>query len=285
MPEKKSAAISAGKVAIDDESVALNAVNAVLSDERTSAIAMALARRTYLYRFFHVVFGSRPNVESVAVMFGSETLNMLTSVRDDLGKDGFASLAARTLGASERSFAVCVEEACACVERIREEVNKPEQVATFVESLRASYDKLFQVPGEHYVHPWESPYTGRESVLFQESTLDVRAFYHAAGFKLQAEKHFPDDHIAAMMDYLGALSERAWNAFAEGCNAKVVQTLASQQQFLDQHVLAWVDRFAAKALEHDTEGYYGAFAGVMAAFVALDRALIEQIEMELGLAE
>ena len=77
-----------------------------------------------------------------------------------------------------------------------------------IEALASDYAKLFQVPGASYVHPWESPYVGKESMVFQESTLDVRSFYHEAGFKLRAEKHFPDDHIAAMMDYLGRTSAR-----------------------------------------------------------------------------
>ena len=138
------------------------------------------------------------------------------------------------------------------------------------------------MPGEHYVHPWESPYTGKESVVFQESTLDVRSFYHAAGFKLRAEKRFPDDHIAAMMDYLGALSQRAYEAFADGRDDEAARTLATQRQFVDRHLLNWVDQFAAKVIEHDAQGCYGVLAGGMAAFAALDRVLSEQVEAELA---
>ncbi|MEI3232842.1 MAG: molecular chaperone TorD family protein [Gordonibacter pamelaeae] len=130
--------------------------------------------------------------------------------------------------------------------------------------------------------PWESPYTGKESVVFQESTLDVRSFYHAAGFKLRAERRFPDDHIAAMMDYLGALSQRAYEAFADGRDDEAARTLATQRQFVDRHLLNWVDQFAAKVIENDAQGCYGALAGGMAAFAALDRALGEQVEAELA---
>ena len=43
---------------------------AMPNEERESAIAMGLARRTYLYRLFHVVFGSRPTGEGVAKVLG-----------------------------------------------------------------------------------------------------------------------------------------------------------------------------------------------------------------------
>ena len=118
--------------------------------------------------------------------------------------------------------------------------------------------------------------------MFQESTLDVRSFYHAAGFKLRAEKRFPDDHIAAMMDYLGALSQRAYEAFADGRDDEAARTLATQRQFVDRHLLNWVDQFAAKVIEHDAQGCYGALAGGMAAFATLDRVLSEQVEAELA---
>ena len=162
------------------------------NEERESAIAMGLARRTYLYRLFHVVFGSRPTGEGVAKVLGGETPALLGSVGEALARDGFADLAGRTLGPSGRSLAACAEDARAWAERAQGETADPERAEALAARLRASYDRLFQVPGEHYVHPWESPYTGKESVVFQESTLDVRSFYHAAGFKLLAEKRFPE---------------------------------------------------------------------------------------------
>ena len=75
--------------------------------------------------------------------------------------------------------------------------------------MKSDYAKLFQIPGDSYVSSWESPYVGTEQALFQCSTLNVREAYHAAGLKLQAEGHFPDDHIAAMMEYLAYMGARA----------------------------------------------------------------------------
>ena len=57
---------------------------AMPNEERESAIAMGLARRTYLYRLFHVVFGSRPTGEGVAKVLGGETPALLGSVGEAL---------------------------------------------------------------------------------------------------------------------------------------------------------------------------------------------------------
>ena len=85
-----------------------------------------------------------------------------------------------------------------------------------------------------------------------------------------------------MMDYLGALSQRAYEAFADGRDDEAARTLATQRQFVDRHLLNWVDQFAAKVIEHDAQGCYGALAGGMAAFATLDRVLSEQVEAELA---
>ncbi|MBC2888753.1 TorD/DmsD family molecular chaperone [Gordonibacter massiliensis (ex Traore et al. 2017)] len=252
------------------------------NNERESAIAMMLARRAYLYRLLHVVFGGRPSGDVVSPLFGEETLATFAYVRDTLSQDEYADLAARPVGTTGRSLAACVDEAIACIERAGREAADPALADSFVEGLRTDYDQLFQVPGDRYVHLWESPYTGQESMVFQESTLDVRAFYHAAGFKLQAEKRFPDDHIAAMMDYLGCMGQRAYEAFADGCDDEVLQTLATQRRFAERHVLNWVDLFADKVVEQDVRGYYAAFALGMAAFVRLDDEMVGRLEKELA---
>ena len=118
--------------------------------------------------------------------------------------------------------------------------------------------------------------------MFQESTLDVRAFYHDAGFKLQSEKHFPDDHIAAMMDYMGRLGQRAYDAFADGDDDAVRTTLATQLLFVEKHLLNWVDSFAVRVRENDGRGVYAALAEGMAAFVRLDYDVAGEIDTELG---
>ncbi|HJH74070.1 MAG TPA: molecular chaperone TorD family protein [Eggerthellaceae bacterium] len=244
---------------------------------------MGLARRTYLYRLFHVVFRKPPDRRG----------RREGARRRDAGP---ARLCGRGAGPGRlrrsggpdarpvRAQPCRLRRRRPCLGPSGRRAKRATRSAPRLSPRACAppYDRLFQVPGEHYVHPWESPYTGKESVVFQESTLDVRSFYHAAGFKLRAEKRFPDDHIAAMMDYLGALSQRAYEAFADGRDDEAARTLATQRQFVDRHLLNWVDQFAAKVIEHDAQGCYGALAGGMAAFAALDRVLSEQVEAELA---
>lgn len=225
---------------------------------------MALARRTYLYSLMHVVFGGALTRESAQAVLSAQTLEALDAVVP-LEADGHSL--------RERLY-----ELRACVEKTQ---GKAADEA-FLESLRSDFTRLFQVPGDAYVHPWESPYVGKEAVLFQESTLDVRASYHEAGFKLQGERHFPDDHIAAMMDFLGRMSQRAYEAYADGRDAQAAKVLRAQRRFLQKHVLTWVDVFAEKVGEHDAHAFYGAFAGGMAALSHIDCEYAAQLADELS---
>lgn len=239
--------------------------------ERERAMAMALAQRAYAYSLMHVVFGSDVTAESVARVFCAQSQEVLESMRDRLARDEYGAVASRVLEADDRNFITCVTEACACIAQTRMRLAADELTAgELAETLRGDYARLFQVPGDAYVHPWESPYVGKESMLFQESTLDVRSFYHEAGFKLQSEKHFPDDHIAAMMDYLGRMRQRAYEAYADGEDEEAACVLATSRDFVEKHVLSWVDAFASKVIENDAHAYYAAFAGAMAALARFD---------------
>lgn len=237
---------------------------------------MILARRAYLYSLFHAVFGGEPKLDAMEKVYGDQTVGVLEALRDEVSSCGDSELAARSLGDGGPRLDEAVNASLSCVEMISASMG-----AWIVEELKSDFARLFVVPDVSYVHLWESPYTGKDGMVFQESTLDVRSFYHAAGFKLQAEKHFPDDHIAAMMDYLGRMAQRAYEAYADGDDAAAADALDVQRRFVEGHVLTWADDFAAKVAQFDGRGCYAALAYGMAAFARFDyercACLIEEL--------
>ena len=178
----------------------------------------------------------------------------------------------------QRQLAACVGEAGACVgEHSEGEAGSKATVA-----MEEDFPTLFQVPGDSYVRPWESPYTSTDGMLFRGSTLDVRSFYHQAGFRLQAEQHFPYDHISAMMDYMARMSQCVYEAYADGRDENAAKMHRTQSDFLRKHVLTWVDAFADEVIRKDIRAYYAAFAGAMAAFAHVDAAHVEKLAAELS---
>lgn len=246
------------------------------SRDQESRIAMTLARRAYLCGVFHTLFGGGADKAFAEQLFSKNTQEALAWLSEQVCAD--AVLAGKSIGVSGRTLDECVKEAVSCVDQ-RMRVG---DVAGAAQAMQDDYPKLFQVPGDAYVRPWESPYVNADGMLFRSSTLDVRSYYHDAGFKLQAEKRFPDDHIAAMMDYMVRMCQRAYEAFADGDDAKAAEALRVQDDFMGKHVLTWVDAFADKVVQNDTRAYYAAFAGAMAAFVHVDGACVRGVLTELA---
>jgi TorA maturation chaperone TorD len=229
-----------------------------------------LAYRLYLYRLFHAAFGSTPTPEAVRLVFAPLTDDALRAAEETPDALGLAGVRKQRLGVAGPTVEAGLEDARATVRGAADRGDD----AAFADQLASDYQALYLVPGERYVRPWESPYTGPTETLFQPSTLDVRSYYHEAGFQLKAEQHFPDDHIAAMMDFMAALAQKAYDAAAAGDDEQVRTLLATQARFLDEHVLIWVDVFASATAEHDGHGVYRALASGMAAFARVDRACI-----------
>ena len=232
------------------------------SKDEEKRIAMTLARRAYLYGAFHVVFGDGVHEASAAQLFGENTAGALAWLAGKVAAD--EGLSEKSVGLSLRTMTECVAEAVACVG----EHSEGDAVSKATAAMEEDFPKLFQVPGDSYVRPWESPYTSTDGMLFRGSTLDVRSFYHQAGFRLQTEQHFPDDHVSAM--------------YADGRDEDAAKTLRTQSDFLRNHVLTWVDAFADEVIRKDIRAYYAAFAGAMAAFAHVDAAHVEKLAAELS---
>lgn len=259
------------------------------SDEER--LGMDLACRAYLYSLFHVVFAGQCDEAALSNMFAPRTKELFGRVSAWRHAASKAAADAAGLdilvGKDARSLDVCADELLGCIDAHSwvasaaegdseaQDESRRARLDELSAMLKGDYDRLFQVPGERYVRPWESPYVNAEGTLFQRSTIDVRTYYHDASFKLRAEQHFPDDHIAAMMDYLGKMGQRAYDAFADGNDSECRDLLLKQRDFLRVHVLTWIDAFAAKVIENDEHAVYAAFASGMAVLAHADAAHIE----------
>lgn len=232
----------------------------MFDEELEKRIGMDLACRAYLYDLLHEVFGGDCSSDSIARYFGKQTREMIAHEAVALSDCSREANNRRIVGNGARTLEQCAEAALAYIDSRQGAVH--ESPSEYAAEMKSDYAKLFQIPCDSYVSSWESPYVGTEQTLFQCGTLNVRAAYHAAGLKLQAERHFPDDHIAAMMEYLAYMGTRAYDCFADGRDAECARALRTSKDFLTSHVLTWIDAFANNVIEKDTRGYYAAFAQV-----------------------
>lgn len=214
-------------------------------------LGMRLANRTYIYRMMHIVFGAVPTAAELDLMGDEDFRKAFTYLADVTGSQEM------------RDAAQAVAE-----------VGAKKDAPGFLDAVHTEYQRLYMVPGPDYVYPWASSYEGGENVIFRESTLDVRKRYAEWGFEAEQKGHFPEDHVAMMMDFLANLSQAAYDSFADGDDAKTRDILQSQASFALNHLGKWLDEFAERTSKHDRTGVYDAFAKALVAFVGIDEDFI-----------
>lgn len=117
---------------------------------------------------------------------------------------------------------------CLCLsENKRSEIQKNLQNATD-EKLDESYQMLFIGPNNLPAPPWGSVYLDKESVVFGDSLLTLRAFLQQNGIDFSLSQNEPEDHIGLMFMLAAYLSEEQ-------------PTLL--KPFLAEHFLPWAYRF------------------------------------------
>ena len=214
---------------------------------------MRLANRAYLYRMFHIAFGAEPSAEELRALGSAESVAAMRYLGQACREDDAA--AAEELAKTADALAALGAKA---------------DDEDFVASLKSDFTRLFLAPGDAYVHPWESPYIGKETMLFQESTLDVRHRFREHGFTAAEFGHFPEDHVSMMLDFLAHLSSRAYDAFGDGRDAEAVRVLLSQEDFVNAHLLNWLPDFRSKLHAADQVGTFALLSDSLQAFLQVD---------------
>lgn len=225
-----------------------------------------LAYRAYLYELFHIVFGAVPSAEEIDCLRSETTAETLMFYADRQSEP----TRREAFSACMSAFSDIVVDDCRDTDAHCEG-----KTQYCVESLKSSYTRLFLVPGQDYVHPWESPYVGKEVTLFQESTLDVRGRYAAFGFRAEGFKHFPEDHIAMMLHFMGALSSRVFEAYSNHEDAKACDLMRAQSDFISVHLTYWRPKFLDDLYEKDSLGFYAVCGRALDAFLQDDFHFLE----------
>lgn len=218
----------------------------------------ALAARIYQYRLLHIVFGSEPSEAELALLAGKDTVAACAALAAaGYGADALVTTALRPYG---------------------ERLDDP----AFLDSLRDQYARLFVVPGDTSVKPWESVYATAEATLFTRRTLDVRARYEALGFQAQEKGHFPEDHLSMMLDFMAAVSERAYEAAVAGDASRLAELLEAQRSFACNHLANWLPKLAEALDERDAAGFFAACGRVTLAFVEEDERVVSDMASRFG---
>ena len=141
-------------------------------------------------------------------------------------------------------------------------------------NMQADYTRLFIGSGKVLAPPWESVHFGDDRLIFQQRTLEVRAWYKRFGLEAEKIHREPDDHIGLELLFLSHLATLGIQALNEQDNARFEELLDAQREFIKKHLGAWaltwcglIERNAQtdfyKGLAHLTRGALSALSEVL----------------------
>ena len=127
---------------------------------------------------------------------------------------------------------------------------------TPLDVLLVDHRDLFEGPDHVLACPYESVYLSEEHLTFERQTLDVRAFYHRFSVQAPSLGKEPDDHIGLELSFISHLCVLGLDAIESGDADAETAIIASIGDFLDQHLLRWVENCLDRVIEHATTDFY-----------------------------
>ncbi|NHN48946.1 molecular chaperone TorD family protein [Halostella sp. JP-L12] len=135
------------------------------------------------------------------------------------------------------------------------------------EDLAGEYTRLFVGP-RPLVVPHETHY--RDDTKFVgEGLAEVEESYAAVGWEPPEDYPEENDFVAVELGFLRNLVRRQRNG--------EVEAFGYERVFLDEHLLRWIDDFAADVREETDEDLYLAAAGIAEGLVAFEDELAAQM--------
>lgn len=122
-----------------------------------------------------------------------------------------------------------------------------------VDEARSDYMRLFVGIGDPLAAPWESVYLSQERSIFQESTLDVRRWFHSYGLKSKLEYNEPDDHVGLILEFICLTIKDNVDCAKPAGESDNFDCLSF---FLNNHFLNWVETWNMSLQQHAQSNYY-----------------------------
>ncbi len=124
-----------------------------------------------------------------------------------------------------------------------------------LEQARRDYSDLYVGPAD-IVPIWESVWTSKERLLFEDSAMDVRQTYARLGFETADRDHQPDDHFGLELSFLAALFSLAAQADESGDTEDMRTMLEEARSFMQKHLGVWSGEFLDATAARATTGLF-----------------------------
>lgn len=165
------------------------------------------------------------------------------------------------------------------------------QIATYlsnawensIEQLAIDYAKTFLgngVDAFSAAYPFESVYVSEKRLLMQDARDEVLAIYRSCGLDKAEGWKEGEDHIALELEFMQTLCLRTADALYAGDEASSASLLATQRNFLDDHLGAWAPMLTHDMHELAKTRFYQGLASLTEGFLEVDAELLLEVTEE-----
>jgi TorA maturation chaperone TorD len=144
--------------------------------------------------------------------------------------------------------------------------------------LLADHGRLFEVPGEAFVRPWESVYRSEEHLLFERETREVAESYRRFGMEVPNPGAEPEDHLGLELRFVAHLCVLGEAAIARGDRAALREVVGGMGAFFDEHLTRWAEPCLLQVIGNARTAYYRGAAHLARGCIAETRGAIRAWE-------
>jgi TorA maturation chaperone TorD len=141
-------------------------------------------------------------------------------------------------------------------------------VKTFIGSGSDAYSAAF---------PFESVHTSEKRLLMQDARDEVLAQYRRAGLAKQSLWKESEDHVSAELEFMRILCNRTVEALSKGDEDEACALLASQLDFLTDHLYAWSPMLTSEVRRFAQTDLYQGLSWLTDGFLETDAEFLEDI--------
>lgn len=164
------------------------------------------------------------------------------------------------------------------------------QLARSAEQLQDEYVRTFGLVFNRECPPYETEYQRNEDTFFRAQQMaDIGGFYRAFGLQPGSERGERPDHVATELEFMALLLYKQRTAFdrtgedvaTAGEHSETCRQ--AQYDFLHEHLSWWAPAFAHAVRRKAETGLYFVAAGLLAAFLPVERTLLGVAAPKAGL--
>ncbi|EHQ88541.1 TorD/DmsD family molecular chaperone [Desulfosporosinus youngiae] len=163
------------------------------------------------------------------------------------------------------------------IEAVHESLNRSTEIRDDDrDELHWDYTRMFIGPHKLAAPPWESAYANEGRLLFQKETLEVREAYLKYLFLPVQFQQEADDHLGLELDFMYHLCLILFEKIKSG-DLSYAEVLKDQKNFLEQHLLTWVNRFCGDVIENSRTDFYRGMALILSGYLSIDQKALGEL--------